>query len=172
MRKFLLPLFLALFFMMESVFVELFSAEAFGSTRIIVPHFLMIALIFLAIYGNNNHGILYAFLFGLLFDVIYTEIIGIYLCFFPLLTYGVVKIMKVLQANIVVVSFISLLAVALLELAVYEIIYLIHRTNMDFSYFSEIRLLPTLIVNTAFIIIVAYPIKKFCENYAKELRKD
>jgi rod shape-determining protein MreD len=168
-NRFLLPVMLALFFVMESVFVQLLPAEVFNSDRILVPRFLIIAIFFLTVYGSKNYGILYGFVFGLLFDVFYTEIIGIYLFLFPLMAYLVSKMMKVLQTNIVMVKIVSIIGVALLELGAYEMNFLIHRTDMDFSHFASFRLLPTIILNLAFSIVAAYPLKRQYEKFAEHL---
>ncbi|MDF1506872.1 rod shape-determining protein MreD [Robertmurraya sp. DFI.2.37] len=172
MRKFLLPLLFIFFFILESIFVQSLPAEMFNSERILVPRFLMIAIIFLTLYGNRNHGLIYALVFGLLFDVVYTEIIGIYLFLFPLIAYLTSKVMRLLQANIVVISVVSLLGVALLELCVYELTFLINKTDMVFSMFVDLRWLPTLILNLAFIIIFAYPLKRHFEKYALSLKEE
>ncbi|UQD52895.1 rod shape-determining protein MreD [Bacillus methanolicus] len=169
MNRFLLPVMLAAFFVIESVFVQLLPAEIFNSDRILVPRFLIIAIFFLTIYGSKKYGIIYGFVFGLLYDVCYTEILGFYLFFFPLTAYLVSKMMKVLQTNIVIVTIVSVIGVALLELGAYEMNLLIHRTDMSFSHFASLRLLPTIVLNLAFSIIAAYPLKRLYEKFAEHL---
>lgn len=172
MRKAFLPLIISLCFLLESIFVELMTIESLVSKRIIVPHFLIVSIIFTTIYGNRKHGLMYGFIFGLLFDVVYTEVIGIYLFMLPLVAYITSWIMKVLQSNIVMVSLVALLGVSLLELGVYEMNFIIDRTDMAFSSFVDIRLLPTLILNLIFIVLFALPLKKYLESYAEALRND
>lgn len=127
---------------------------------------------FMTLYGDRNQGLIYGFSFGLLFDVVYTEIIGVYLFLFPLIAYLSSKIMRILQTNIVVVSLISILGVVLLELGVYELNFLVNKTEMEFSLFTELRLFPTVILNLAFIIIFAYPLKRHFEKYAELLSEE
>ncbi|PLR93721.1 rod shape-determining protein MreD [Bacillus sp. T33-2] len=172
MNRFLLPVLFGFLFILESLFVELLPAELFNSDRILVPHFLMAGLLLLTIYGSFKHGIIYAFVFGLLFDIVYTEVIGIYLFVFPLMSYIFARIMKILQVNILIVSVISLFVIALLEVAVYEMNYLINVTDLDFKTFATIRLFPTLILNLAFIIIAVFPLKRQFEKFAEALRND
>ncbi|PKG21697.1 rod shape-determining protein MreD [Niallia nealsonii] len=171
MRKYLVVALLVGIFVLESIFVELLPAEIFNSNRILIPHFLLIGIIFLAVFGNRNIGILYGFVFGILFDIIYTEILGIYFFMFPFVVYICSKIMKVFHNNIVVVSIVSLIGISMLEIIVYEMILIIHLTSMDFSSFLNLRLFPTLILNAAFLVIVAYPFKRFFEKYAAERRE-
>jgi rod shape-determining protein MreD len=126
----------------------------------------------LTIYGGKKYGILYGLVFGLLFDIVYTEIIGIYLFLFPLIAYLVSKIMKVLQANLFIALFVTILGVALLELGVYEMNFLIHVTTMEFVPFLQLRFLPTLLLNLAFVILMIYPLKKQFEKIADEMGMD
>lgn len=172
MRKFLLPLLFIFLFILESIFVQSLPTQIFSGERILVPRFLIIAILFLTLYGERNLGIIYGFSFGLLFDVVYTEIIGVYLFLFPLIAYICSKIMRILQSNIVVVSLISLFGVVLLELGVYEMNYLIRRTDMSFSFYSQYRLLPTVILNLTFIILFSYPFKRLFEKFATDSKKE
>jgi rod shape-determining protein MreD len=151
---------LFLLFILESLFVELFRVNLFNDDWILVPHFLLAGILLLTIYGNRKLGIWYGLLFGLLFDIVYTEIIGIYLFMIPITVYLVSKLMKILQSNIIIASFAVLLGITILELVVYEMNFLIHVTAMPFPQFINLRLFPTLMLNLVFLIIVVYPLKK------------
>lgn len=172
MRKFLLPVLFITCFLLESVFIELLPEKYFHHENILVPHLVMIALVFLTIYGSRNLGLLYSFIFGLVYDVIYIEIIGIYLCMFPLMSYIISKIMKVLQNNLLIMTVVTLFGIALLELGVYEMNLLIHQTSMNFSTFAASRLLPTIVLNLVFILIFAYPFKRQFEKLAEQIRNE
>jgi len=171
-KKAFLPLIISLCFILESVFVELLPVELFKSSRMLIPHFLMVTIIFVTIYISQKHGMMYGIIFGLLFDIVYTEIIGIYLFMLPLVAYITSWMMKILQTNIILVSLVTLLGVGFLELGVYEMNFIIGRTDMDFASFIDIRLVPTLILNVIFIGIVAIPLKKYLDFYAEALRND
>ncbi len=170
MKKFLLPLLFLLLFIAESLFVQFLPADFFGQNRTLAPRFLFSALLLLTIFVGRKQGILYAAIFGLLFDIVYIEIIGIYLFLFPFITYIVSKIMHVLQANIIVAFFVSILGIALLEIGVYEMYYLIHVTNLDFVSFLKLRLYPVLLLNAVFLLIFIYPLKRYFEKVAETLR--
>jgi rod shape-determining protein MreD len=170
--RFLLPAMFVFLFILESLFVELLPAELFNSDRILAPHFLMAGILFLTAYLSPKHGILYGFIFGLLFDVVYTEIIGVYLFLFPLMAYLCAIMMRMLQTNILIVSFLSVVGIALLEVLVYKLNHLINITELDFTAFVEIRLVPTLVLNIAFVILAAFPFKRQFENAADRMRND
>lgn len=172
MNRYWVPLLLAFLFIFESLFVQLVPGDLFKEGYVFVPRFLIMAIFFLSMYGSVKHGIIYGFVFGLLYDIVYTEIIGIYLFMFPLAAYIFSNIMRILQTNIFIVSIVSILCVAVLEAGVYQMNLLIHITDMDFSSFADIRLIPTLILNLAFIVLTAYPFKRLFEKFGDSLRND
>lgn len=172
MRKLILPSLFTAFFILESIIVEYMPAKVYNNERILVPHVLLMAILFLTIYVKRNTGILYAFIFGMLFDVVYTEILGIYFMLFPLIAYLVAKIMKVLQTNVLIVTFVTLLGIVLLELGVYEMNVIIQKTDMDFSTFASIRLLPTFLFNLMIMLITVFPLTKLFEKIAVQLNSD
>lgn len=172
MRRFFLPFLVIFFFVFESIVTDLLPQEVFGREYIIVPRFLLIVIMFITVYGGKMTGMLYGFIFGLIFDLVYTEIIGVYAFAFPLCAYFVAGASKILQTNIIVVSFISLCAVTLLELFVYGINTLIGVAGMASNDFWSMRLLPVLIFNGLFVIIASYPLKKYIEKWLEVERED
>ncbi|WML59581.1 rod shape-determining protein MreD [Neobacillus sp. PS2-9] len=172
MKKFLLPLLFLFLLIFESIFVQYLPDGILGKDRILVPHFLFVALLFLTIFVGKKKGVIYAAIFGLLFDVVYVEIIGIYLFLYPFISYLVSKIMHIMQANFIIAFLVSLFAVALLEVGVYEMDYLIHVTSLDFMSFLTLRFYPTLLLNAAFIILAGFPLKRLFENHLESLRDE
>ena len=172
MRKFLLPLLFLLLFIVESLFVEFLPAKIFGFERIFVPHFLFIAILFLTIFVGRKHGIIYAAIFGLLFDIVYVEIIGIYFFLYPFISYLIYKLLQILQSNIITAFLATLLGISLLEIGVYEMNYLIHVTDLDFISFINLRFYPTLSLNAAVTLIAAYPLKWLFEKQLEAIRAE
>jgi rod shape-determining protein MreD len=158
-----------LLFIVESLFVELYPVRFLSGGHIIVPRFLIAGILLLTIFGSKEQGIWYGLLFGLMFDIVYTEVIGIYLFMFPLTAYLVSKLMKILQSNIIIATLVTLLGITVVEFVVYEINYLIHVTAMVFPDFIQFRLWPTLMVNFIFLIISVYPLKKQFEKINEQL---
>ncbi|MBE4908141.1 rod shape-determining protein MreD [Bacillus luteolus] len=160
MKKLILPLLLTILFVLESVFVDLLPSTLFNVDRLFIPHFVMIALVFIVVYYNHLLGLVYAIIFGLLFDMVYTEIIGVYMFAYPIISYVLTKAVKILQTNIFIISVISIVGVALLEFYVYAVNLIIGFTNMNISLFISDRLFSTLVLNSVFVIIVCYPFKR------------
>lgn len=152
--------------------MEYLPEKVFGFERIFVPHFLFIAILFLTIFVGRKHGIIYAAIFGLLFDVVYVEIIGIYFFLFPFISYLIYKLLQVLQSNIITAFLAAVLGVSLLEIGVYEMNYLIHVTDLDFIGYMNLRFYPSLILNAGVTLIVAYPLKWLFEKHSEAIRAE
>ncbi|WP_462412374.1 rod shape-determining protein MreD [Neobacillus sp. Marseille-QA0830] len=172
MRKFLLPLLLFALFIGESVFTQFMPETVFGQSKILVPHFLYAALLFFTIYVGKNKGILYSAIFGLLFDIVYVEVLGIYLFLFAFIAWLITKVMQVMQSNLIVTSIVSLVGIALLEIGVYEMNFLIHVTDLDFMGFINLRFYPTLILNAIFILLSGWLFKRYFERYSDAIKDE
>lgn len=172
MKKLLLSILFIVLFISESLFVEIFSGNTFDSERIFAPHFLIIAIIFLAIFVGEKYGVFYGIIFGLFYDVVYTEILGVYLFLFPVIAYLVAIVMRFLHQHLVIASFITILGVSILEIVVYEINFLIRITEITFTQYLSTRLFPTVILNIAFLIIFSFPMKKYFEKFALQLKSE
>ncbi|WP_409301938.1 rod shape-determining protein MreD [Peribacillus sp. SCS-155] len=166
MSRFILPLLALIFFISESMYSNLFAGAFFGNDRILVPRFLMIFISFVTIYASRKWGIYYGLVLGIAFDVVYTEVLGIYTFLFPVLAFLVSKTMKMMHANLLIAALVSLFFVGVLEVAVYEINLLIHVADMNFTEFALNRLVPTLLLNLIFILIVSLPLRMVIEKFS------
>ncbi|ALC89799.1 rod shape-determining protein MreD [Bacillus sp. FJAT-18017] len=168
MRRVFLPLLLFLFFTIESIFVQLLPSEYFMDKYILVPRFLIGILMLFAIYGKQKQAVIYGFVFGLLFDIVYTEIIGVYLFLFPLTIVMVSRLMRVFHANVLVAIVAILAAISALEIVIYKLNNFIGITEMPFSAFAEVRLLPVIVLNFVFLAVAFYPFRRFFEKLAQD----
>ncbi|MBD8069351.1 rod shape-determining protein MreD [Bacillus sp. PS06] len=164
MRRLILPSILLFLFILESIFVDVLPASFIMNNYLLVPHFLFVTIVFVAMIGNRNEVMLQGAIFGLLFDIVYTGILGIYLFSFPLIAYIISKLAGILQNHIVIVSLLSIISVVLLELFTYGVNLLIGITTMSMDIFIEQRLISTTILNGLFIVIMAYPLLKLVDK--------
>lgn len=172
MKGFYLPVLLVLLFISESIFTDLFPAQLFSIERIFVPHFLFVVIMFITIFVNQKYGMMYGAIFGLLFDIVYTEIIGVYMFSYALIAYIMAKAIKIVHSNILVSSILSLLGIAILEFFVFGVNILIGNVqSVDLNTFVYNRLFPTLVLNSVFVIIVSYPLKRKLQKIAPNLEE-
>jgi rod shape-determining protein MreD len=150
----------------DSIFAQLFASQFFGKGNILVPHFMMIFVFFLTIYGSKKHGMIYGAILGLAYDVAYTEILGIYMFLIPFLAYLISKCMKVLQSNWMIVILLSLVFVGISEVIIYEMNVMMSFAKLNFTEFAKLRLLPTASLNFVFLIVFFYPLQKLIRKFS------
>ncbi|MFJ8245664.1 rod shape-determining protein MreD [Peribacillus asahii] len=160
MKHFILSLIALIFFVFDSIFAQLFASELFGKGNILVPHFMMVFIFFLTIFGSRRYGMIYGAVLGLAYDVVYTEILGIFMFLIPFLAYLMAKCMKVLQSNWLIIIVVSTVFIAISEMIVYEMNVIMSFAALTFAEFAERRLWPTALLNLVFIIASYYPIQK------------
>lgn len=157
--RFLIPIVAVFLFLMESEFA-LFSPIVLGEeTYILVPRFTILYLIFLAIYYNLKRAIIYALIFGLLFDVFYINIIGLYTVLYPALCFIAGWSAKRIHTHIVFTAVLAILLISLLEYVLYEFFLLINFTTMSHDVFLLNRLLPTIVANSLFLLVLGWAFK-------------
>ena len=165
MKHFILSFVALLFFVFESIFAQLFAGDAFGSNNILLPRFMIVFIFFLTMYGSRKMGMLYGAILGLTYDVVYTEVLGIYMFLLPFLAYLISKCMKILQNNILITCLMALVFTAVVEGVSYQMNTILTFADMTFGEFMERRFVPTLILNLVFIIISCYPLKRLIEKF-------
>ena len=151
MIRFVIPLVAVLLFFMEPVF-SLFSPIDIGGMRYtLVPRFVIVYLIFIAVYYSRNYAIVYGIVLGLLYDMFHIDIIGLYAFLFPLICFIATLIIRQVHRHIVTVMFLALFLIIVLELLSYFFASLVSLTSIGLDEFIAGRLVPTMIANSVFV---------------------
>lgn len=169
MMKTAIPFIITVLFFMEPIF-SLFSPIAYGDALLtLVPRFVIVALIFTAVYGRKKDAVIYGFIFGLLYDIFYIDIIGVYAFLYPMICLLAVGIIRLIHKHVLIVIFLTLLLIALLELLSYGFVSLISITTIEFKEFLLGRLVPTILANSLFVVMFSWFFLKVIEE--KVLRR-
>lgn len=164
MIRSIVPLIAVLLFFLEPIF-SMFSPISLGEGfYTLVPRFVIAYLIFIAVYYSQRDAIIYGFVFGLLYDIFYIDIIGLYAFLYPLICYIASFIIRRVYKHIVTVMLLILLLIALLEVLSYSFASLIAITSIDPKQFIRGRLIPTMISNSLFVIMIGLLFKKLVDN--------
>ena len=156
MKRSIIPYIIAILFFSEPFF-SLFSPIAFGDKLLtLVPRFVVIFLVFMAVYGKQKEAIIYGIVTGLLYDIFYIDIIGVYTFLYPIIVLLAAKIMQLIHKHIVVVILLSLLLIAILEIASFGFASFISLTSISFNEFVNARLIPTILANSLFTIMFGW----------------
>ncbi len=159
MRRLIIPAIAVVLFYLEPVFGLFSPLDISGEYRYLIPRFLIMYLIFISIYYSRNRAMGYALLFGLLYDVFFIDIIGLYSFLYPLICLIASFIMKFIHQHLIVTTGLSLLLVAGLEFVLYQFFLLIGLTDMSLQAFVHERLIPTMIANSIFLVVLGWAFK-------------
>ncbi|WP_087971805.1 rod shape-determining protein MreD [Oceanobacillus rekensis] len=161
MKRLFFPLILFLLTILEGAALELLPSNLVMGNLMIVPHWVFAFLVYMAIFYDKDYtyySIGYALLFGLLIDVVYTGVLGVYMFSYGLAIYIVHGLKKILQGNFYVVVLLGTVGVLLADLFIYLIYTSVGIVDMVFQDYTLGRMLPTILSNIVFILLL-YP---FC----------
>jgi len=102
---------------------------------------------------------IYALIFGILFDVFYINIIGLYTVLYPLVCFIAGWSVKRIHPRLLFSTVLAILLVGLLEFVLYEFFYLINFTTMPLDTFLLNRLMPTILANSLFLMMLGWAFK-------------
>ncbi len=157
--RLLIPAIAVLLFLLEPEFALFSPIILDGETIYLVPRFLILYLIFISIYYNRNRAVLYGLLFGLLYDVFYIDIIGLYSVLYPLLCFIAGWSVKYIHQHLVITTILAVMLVAFMEVVLYQFFFLINFTSMPFDAFLYSRLIPTILANLLFLLMLGWAFK-------------
>lgn len=164
MIRFLVIFISVLLFYMEPIFGLFSPIELHGEFYVLVPRFLIMYLIFVSIYYDRKRAMMFGLFFGLLYDVFFIDIIGLYSFIFPLMCLVASFISKYIHQHLLVATIISLILVAVVELLLFLFYTFIGIKSMTFADFYHYNLIPTMIANLVFIVMFGWGFKYILLN--------
>jgi rod shape-determining protein MreD len=159
MIRYLIPFVAVMLFLLEPEFAKFSPIYFEDYTAYLVPRFLILYLIFISIYYNRKRAIIYGLIFGLLYDVFYIDIIGLYSVLYPLVCFIAGWSIKFIHQHLLITTVLAVLLVAGMEFLLYEFFLLIDFTAMPFMVFLNGRLLPTIGANLLFLLMLGWAFK-------------
>ncbi len=151
MIRFIFPLIGVLLFFFEPVFSLFSPVDIGGEQYTLVPRFVIVYLIFIAVYYSRKDAVLYGIILGLLYDMYHIDIIGLYAFLYPVICLLAVFLIKHVYRDMTTVMLLSLVMIIVLEILSYFFAGLISLTSISFGEFVTSRLLPTMIANSLYI---------------------
>nr|WP_106780138.1 rod shape-determining protein MreD [Lysinibacillus timonensis] len=154
--RFLIPFVAVMLFLLEPEFALFSPLEINGQVVYLVPRFLILYLIFISIYYSRQRAVIYGLIFGLLYDVFYIDIIGLYSVLYPIICFIAGSTVKFIHQHLSITTILSVILVALMEIVLYYFFNFINFTSITFTDFAMNRLIPTMIANLLFLIMLGW----------------
>ncbi|MDN7240361.1 rod shape-determining protein MreD [Planococcus sp. N028] len=172
MIRYWIPLISIVLFFMEPIFGLFSPLKLDGEFFYIVPRFLIMFLIFVAVYYDLKHAVYYGLFFGLLYDVFFIDIIGLYSFLYPAVCLIAGYIVKSIHRNLVVTTVMTLALTAIFEFVLYQFFKLISLVSMPMDVFLHTRLMPTMIANSLFLLMLGWIFKTVIDARLIEREKN
>lgn len=156
MNRALIPLVCLLLFFTEPVFSLFSPFQMSDEFFIIVPRFVLVFLMMVAIYVDRMHAVLWGFVFGVMHDVFFIDIVGLYALFYPVAALVASFAAARFDDRPVVGAAIGFGILVAFELILYGVFLLIGFTSMPFGEFLINRLFPTALMNGLLLFAIAF----------------
>lgn len=166
-RYFVIPLILSLVFIFESIFLAFVPSYGLANQYVLAPHFIFVTLLFCAVFYHRNSTLIYAFIFGFIFDIFYTSLIGVYAYLFPLTVYLLCKLIEPLHKMYLIVFVFAISGTILIEFTTFGIHAAVGHSIFGFEDFMYMRLWPTLITNIVFTLVFGYVLQRIFMKLSK-----
>ena len=159
LTRILIPFVAVILFLLESEFAMFSPMNWNGETYFLIPRFVILYLIFLAIYYSRKKAMIYGLILGLCFDVFYINIIGLYTFLYPAMCFVAGWCMKRIHPHFLSSTILAILLISVIEFAIYEFFYMIQFTSMALKPFLLYRLMPTVLANLLYLVMLGLVFK-------------
>lgn len=171
MKQLLIPFILFLLLILEGVALELLPASLVTGDIVIVPHWILAFLVMTTVFYDRENtyiSVLYGLIFGLLIDVVYTGVLGVYMFTYAVVIYIVHGLSKVLHSNMFGVMVLGMTGLILAEASINVIFSFVGFSEMEWSTYLLYRMLPTVLANLLFLLILYPFIGRWLVNWQED----
>ena len=171
MKRLLFPLILFLLVVSEGIAIELLPPSLSSANMLISPHWVFIFLLLILLLYDTDEtffSIIYGVIFGLLIDVVYTGVLGVYMFVYPFTLYLMHLAKRFLQTNIYMTGLITIVSLFIVEVLLFFIYSIVGTVQKSFVQFLLHRFLPTTLANILFFIPLYLLTAKKLNQYRQE----
>lgn len=167
MQLVIMPLIALVLFYMDALINSIWPVKLFGMDYYFKSHLLLIYLLIITVYKNPKIALILGVLFGLITDIYFGTVYGIYLFGFVIAILLMDLLFKVFYKDLKMMIVLFLGFVLLFENFYYIIFALLGIAHINYFAFLWTHVLPSLLINFILIIVVFPFILKILEKYAK-----
>lgn len=161
MQRLLFILFLLFLFMLEGTVMQWLVPDVWGANWTVVPAFSLVMVVLISFYFPGHQGIAYGSVLGLMHDLTFGHVIGAYLFSFTLAAYFTEQMAKQYRRHSVLVVVATLVALTMHLFVIYGLYSLFDITQMGWNWMVYRLLVPSLLFNVLFTIVLLRPLKRW-----------
>lgn len=170
MKQFLFVIVLFLLIISEGIAIDFLPEAILASKRLITPHWVFIFLFIILMFYDHEesyYAIAYGIIFGLLTDIIYTDVLGVYTFVYPFVLYIISILKTYVNNNIIMLTILTIFGLILVEILLFVLYGAIGVGEMSITYFIQNRLLPTVLANVVFMFLLYFLSRKWIQRKEK-----
>jgi rod shape-determining protein MreD len=174
MRHWMLILLLYVLFLMEGTVMKWVIPTVWQGNVAVSTHFTLIAILFIGLFVGRHQALVYGLGFGMLHDVVYygPTMIGTYSFAMGLIGYlsGLVSLRS--RAGMLYSMFVITLGNFMFEAIIYSLyrLFQITRDTPQWMFFHI--MLPSVLINLLFALLVYVPLRRWLEDMASHAVKE
>ncbi len=169
MPRLVLTLTILLLFILEGTVLQIISPNAWGLSWLAVPRFALAGAVMISLLLGRREGLYYGLGIGLLQDVLFGKIIGVYSLTMMVSCYFAGLVVLLFQRNLAVMFVTICLVLFGHEWLLYSLFRLFSTSPVDVQWVLSNQILPTVGFNVLFALLIYIPLSHLCE--AVDLRK-
>ncbi|KQL48808.1 rod shape-determining protein MreD [Brevibacillus choshinensis] len=171
MPRFFLTLTVLVLFVLEGTVVQVIATATWGLSWMTVPRFALVCCILISMFLGRREGLYYGLAFGFLQDVLYGQVIGIYSVSMMVASYFAGLIVLLFQRGFGMVFVTSALILFGHEWLLYSMFRLFSVAPYDVQWMLTRQILPSVILNVIFALLIYVPILRMC-NKIQDKKRD
>lgn len=163
MKHLLLVPILIIILAAKGVAIEMLPSSLKFADFYFIPHWILLFLIVVTMFLDHDDSfiaIIYGIIFGLMSDILYTGMLGIYMFMIPFSLYIAKLLFRLLQNNLVMCLIVTAVSILIVEFGLYMIYSFLGVVSISVPSFIIERMIPTLLANLVFMLIIYFPVKK------------
>ncbi|MGG1664198.1 rod shape-determining protein MreD [Brevibacillus sp. NRS-1366] len=164
MARFLLTVMVVVVFVLEGTVMQVISPEIWGLSWTTVPRFALVCCIFISTFLGRREGLYYGLAFGFLQDVLFGQVIGIYIMSMMVASYFAGMIVLLFQRGFGMMLVTTVIILFGHEWLLYSLFRLFSVAPYDVQWILTRQILPSVVFNLAFALIMYVPIRNMCNK--------
>lgn len=159
MKRLLFPLFLIITLALQGVAMEIATSFTGMQNIYIISHWVFVFIICISVFFDGEYtyyGIIYAVIFGLLVDIVYTDMLGTYMLSYGLAMFVLQGIKNAFYANVYTTMLLVTIGIIIADLFIHGTYSMLGIVDISFLAYMWERLIPTIVANIIFLLVL-YP---------------
>lgn len=164
MRKGLINLILFSVFIIEGTVFRYISPDYFGSNSSIFARFVLVLIMLISIFIDRKYALFLGIFFGLLYDIVYGNVIGLYMVSMGGIGYFSGWFIQFLHPTFFVYLLIEFLGLLVFEVFIFSMLALYKLIDFSIDWAIINIIFPTIIFNLVFAMLIFFPANYLLRN--------